>query len=86
MNMTITFGHATVKTLTQHLHAAFRAGDLPRIKRISALLMLADHLPVATITSRLGVGRSTVMPGCRPFSWTALPVCKLANPRGVPPN
>ncbi len=41
--MTITFGHQTVKALDQHLHAAFRAGDLPCIKRITALLMLADQ-------------------------------------------
>ncbi len=60
MHMTITFGNATVKTLNLHLHAAFRSGDLPRIKRISALLMLADHLPPRTVAARLGVGRSTV--------------------------
>jgi hypothetical protein len=43
------------------LHAAFRAGNLPLIKHISALLMLADpccqHLPETppgTPTRRLG--------------------------------
>lgn len=58
--MTITFGRETVKILNQHLHAAFRAGDLPRIKHIAALLMLADRRPAPTVAERLGVGRSTV--------------------------
>ncbi len=84
MNMTITFGHATVKTLTQHLHAAFRAGDLPRIKRISALLMLADHLPVATITSRLGVGRSTVYAWLQAFLLDRFASLQARKPAGRP--
>ena len=82
--MTITFGHATVKTLTQHLHAAFRAGDLPRIKRISALLMLADHLPVATITSRLGVGRSTVYAWLQAFLLDRFASLQARKPSGRP--
>lgn len=60
MNVTITFCRDTVKTLNQHLQAAFRTGNLPLIKHVSALLMLADGLPIPTITQRLGVGRSTV--------------------------
>ncbi len=61
MTLTITFCRETVKTLNLHLHAAFRAGNLPLIKHISALLMLADpccqHLPETppgTPTRRLG--------------------------------
>jgi transposase len=60
VTLTITFCRDTVKTLNQHLQAAFRAGNLPQIKHVSALLMLADGLPVPTITQRLSVGRSTV--------------------------
>jgi len=41
------------------LQAAFRAGNLPQIKHVSALLMLADQLPVPTIAERLSVARST---------------------------
>ncbi len=48
MKLTITFCRETVKTLNLHLQAAFRAGNLPQIKHVSALLMLADHLPVAS--------------------------------------
>jgi transposase len=58
--MTITFSSATVKTLDHQLQAAFRAGDLPRIKRITALLLLAEQRPAAAVATRLGVGRSTV--------------------------
>jgi transposase len=60
VDLTITFCRDTVKTLDQHLHAAFRAGNLHHIKHISALLMLADQLPVPTISQRLHVARSTV--------------------------
>ena len=60
MTLTITFCRDTVKTLNQHLQAAFRIGNLPQIKHVSALLMLADQVPVPTISERLRVGRSTV--------------------------
>lgn len=60
MQATITFCHDTVKTLNQHLQAAFRIGNLALIKHVSALLMLADGLPVPTIAQRLSVGRSTI--------------------------
>jgi transposase len=57
---TITFSRETVKTLNEHLQAAFRTGNLAQIKHVAALLMLADQLPVPTIAARLSVGRSTV--------------------------
>ncbi len=60
MTLTITFCRETVKTLNLHLHAAFRAGNLAQIKHVSALLMLADQLPVPTVADRLKVAPSTV--------------------------
>jgi transposase len=60
VDLTITFCRDTVKTLNHHLHAAFRSGNLPQIKHISALLMLADQLPLPTISERLSIARSTV--------------------------
>ncbi len=48
MTLTIIFCHDTVKTVNLHVQAAVRAGNLPRIKHVSALLMLADHRPVAS--------------------------------------
>ena len=84
MNMTITFGHATVKTLTQHLHAAFRAGDLPRIKRSSALLLLADQVPPSTIAGRLGVARSTVYAWLHAFLLDRFASLQARKPSGRP--
>lgn len=63
MSITIQFSGATVKGLTHQLHLAFRDGDLRRIKRLSALLLLADNYPVAGIAQRLGVTRETI------YSW-----------------
>jgi transposase len=63
VTITITFCSATVKELERHLHAAFRRGDARSIKRISALLLWAEQRPVAFITTRLKLGRSTL------YSW-----------------
>ena len=52
MSLTIYFGPEPVKTLNQHLHATFRAGDLPLIKRTSALCMPAGSHSIW----RLGFG------------------------------
>jgi transposase len=60
VTLTITFCRETVKTLNQQLHAAFRTGNLPQIKQVSALRMRADQLPVPTIAARLRVGHATV--------------------------
>ena len=67
MDATITFTRATVKTLDQELQAAFRRNDLRRVKRISALRLLADgHAPVS-IAERLGLARSTLYAWLRAF-------------------
>lgn len=60
MTITIAFERQTVKTLSQELQAAIRAGTRQRIKRISALLLLADQQPIEAVVERLGVGRSTI--------------------------
>ncbi len=74
MNLTITFCRETVKTLNQHLQAALRGGNLPQIKRVTALLLLADQQPVPAVAERLGIGRSTV------YTWLhALLVDRLAS-------
>jgi transposase len=60
VDATITFTAATVKEMTARLRLALHQGNLPLIKQLSALLMLADKLPVFTIASRLGKGTSTI--------------------------
>jgi transposase len=72
---TITFTRPTVKQLTFQLQAAFRRGDLRLIKRISALLLLSDGHPAATVAERLGLGRSTIYSWLRAFvleRWASL--------------
>src|SRR5439155_5577930 len=46
-----------------HLQSAFRRADVRLIKRITALLLVADGHAATTIAERLGVGRSTI------YSW-----------------
>jgi transposase len=72
---TITFSRPTVKQLTFQLQAAFHRGNLRLIKRITALLLLADGLPVETVAERLGLGRSTIYSWLRAFvveRWASL--------------
>ncbi len=86
MNLTISFCRDTVKLLNQHLQAAFRAGNLPQIKHVSALLMLADHLPVPTIAERLSVGRSTVYAWLNSFLLDRDASLPRRKPSGRPPK
>ncbi len=67
MHATITFSRPTVKTLDQELHAAFRRNDLRRVKRISALLQLADGHAPTRVADRLGLSRATVYAWLRAF-------------------
>jgi transposase len=60
MDFTITFERQTVKQLTHLLQTAFRAGHLAQIKRLTALLLLADQHPVERIATRLGVCKQTI--------------------------
>jgi transposase len=60
MDITITFARPTVKQLTHLLQTAFRAGHLQQIKRLTALLLLADQHSVACVAERLGVCKQTI--------------------------
>lgn len=60
MDAKITFCRTTVKTLTIHLHTALAESDIRQIKRIMALLELADHQPVGVVAERLGVCPQTI--------------------------
>jgi transposase len=81
---TITFCRETVKTLNLHLQAAFRTGNLPQIKHVSALLLLADQVPVPTITERLSVGRSTVYGWLNDFLLDRFASLHQGKPSGRP--
>jgi len=60
VNCTITFCQATVKELTRRLHAAYCSGNASLIKRLSALLLLAERRPVSRIAERIGVCKQTI--------------------------
>ena len=84
MTLTITFCRETVKSLNLHLQAAFRAGNLPQIKHVSALLMLADQVPVPTISERLSVGRSTIYAWLNAFLLDRFASLRRRTPPGRP--
>ncbi len=84
MNLTITFCRQTVKTLHQHLEAAFRAGNCPLTKHIAALLMLADQRPIPTIAERLRVGRSTIYGWLSAFLRDGFTSLQRRTPSGRP--
>lgn len=65
MNLTIVFRRSTVKALTRRLQLAWRAGTIWLIKRISALLLLADGYAVPDIAKRLAVSTETI------YAWRA---------------
>ncbi len=60
MSITIHFTPSTVKTLADHFQAALRRGDQRLVKRIAALLFLADGLSAAQAARRVGVGAATI--------------------------
>jgi transposase len=60
VDVTITFSKETVKELTHRLRLAWHQSKLPLVKQLSALLLLADRLPVFTIACRLGVSTTTI--------------------------
>ncbi len=90
MSITIAFGRPTVKALSHELQAALRAGVVQRIKRITALLLLADQQPVEAVVERLGVGRSTVYTWLHAFMldrWASLRSGKApGRPPKLPPT
>jgi transposase len=60
MGIRIQFCRATVKELTAAWQRAVRRGDGRVLKRVTALLLLADQHPVRTAAERVGMGESTV--------------------------
>lgn len=84
MSITIQFSNATVKALSQQLHLAFRDGDVRRIKRISALLLLADQQPVSRIAHRLGISRETVYIWLHTFMITGWASLRYRSSSGRP--
>jgi transposase len=56
----ITFCRTTVKTLTYELHLAWQMSERRRIKRLTALVGVAERQPVLVVAERLGVCPQTI--------------------------
>jgi transposase len=60
LNLSIHFRNGTVKALTRRLEEAYRRGNARLVRRITALLDIAQNLPVETIAQRLCISESSV--------------------------
>ncbi len=60
MSMRIQFCRATVKELVAVWQRALRRGDRRVVKRVTALLLLADQHAVPTVAERVGMSESTI--------------------------
>jgi transposase len=84
--MRIRFSPALVKQLLWQLRLAWRCGDKARIRRLTALVGLAEERPVAELAERLGVCEATIYAWLRAFlvdRWASL--CPRRSP-GRPPK
>jgi transposase len=73
--MRIRFSPAIVKQLLWQLRLAWRCGDKGRIRRLTALVGLAEERPVAELAERLGVCEETIYAWLRAFlvdRWASL--------------
>ena len=67
MNISIRFTRPTIKLLIAHLKQAYAAGDLRLVRRISALLGLANGKTVAQVAETLAVSRQAVYDWLKAF-------------------
>ena len=75
MGVRVRFTAATVKQLLWQLRLAWRCGDKARIRRLTALVGLAEERPVAELAERLGVCEETIYAWLRAFladRWASL--------------
>ena len=86
MHTKITFCPSTVKTLKQELQQSFRMGQAWRIRRVSALLGLAEREPVRVLCERLCVSDQTIYSWRQGFVRQGLESLKSARSPGRPPK
>ena len=75
MGIRVRFTPATVKQLLWQLRLAWRCGDKARIRRLTALVGLAEARPAAELAERLGVCEETIYAWLRAFvvdRWASL--------------
>lgn len=67
MSIRIQMSRALVKQLNQHLGHAFQRGDLRLVKRLTALLLVAQHQTVAEVAVAVQRGEATIYGWVRAF-------------------
>jgi transposase len=70
--------------LSRRLHHAYASGSLRVVKRIHALLALADGLAVRAVAQRLALGEQTVRDYRNAFLWRGLASLVSQRPPGRP--
>src|SRR5215208_7717127 len=86
MGLRIRFSPAIVKQLLWQLRLAWRCGDKARIRRLTAVVGVAEERPVTELAERLGVCEETIYAWLRAFlvdRWASLQ--RRASP-GRPPK
>jgi transposase len=84
--MRVRFSASIVKQLRWHLRLAWRCGDKGRLRRLLALVGLAEGQPVADLADRLGVSAETIYAWLRAFlldQWASL---RCRRSPGRPPK
>ncbi len=84
MNLSIHFRNGTVKALARRLEEAYRWCQARLVRRITALLDLAQNIPVETIAQRLCISETTVYRWLRAFLLEGYASLAYRRPPGRP--
>lgn len=86
MQIRICLSNHTRQQLHLRLHQAYTRGSLKLIKRIHALLDIADAKSVAAVASMLGLGEQTIRDYLRSFILGGISSLVYQRPSGRPPK
>ncbi len=82
----ITFQKDSVKELEQHLHEAYRLGDVRVVRRIAVLLAIARGEGLSAVEAEWGIAIKPVTTGWQTLSAAGGKAWCIANQRGDPPG
>lgn len=86
MQIRISLSNSTHKNLLQRLHQAYLGADIRLIRRIHALLYIADNKPVEEVAKLLNLGEQTVRDHIHAFLLKGLSSLVYKRPSGRPPK
>src|SRR5262249_42680558 len=70
--------------LYRRLHQAYASGSLRLVKRLHALLAIAEGMTVHDVAQMLGLGEQTVRDYLNHFFWQGIASCVYQRPSGRP--